>query len=176
MYRWGTREGEFEPDVLGAVLASMTVAGKEVGAWAWRGDAGRCLAAPLPVTLRMEFEREDIGDGCCRKDDDWLVIVVAVVERGGIESSLSSCIASIPAALLAPQPKLGVSNQLGERGGVSDLKGLLERELRNALGLVDADTSSGLGRLGLGRECARIIGGALRADAPVLRERRWDLE
>lgn len=94
-----------------------------------------------------------------------------------MESSLSSCIASIPTVLLAPLLKLGVSNQLGERGGVSDLKGLRERgdrELWNGLAL--EDTSSGLGRLGLGRECARIMGGALSADAPVLRERRWDLE
>lgn len=55
---------------LRAAFASMMVAGKEVGAWLCRGDAGRWRPPPLPLMLplmlRMEFEREDMGEGWCR--------------------------------------------------------------------------------------------------------------
>ena len=96
---------------------------------------------------------------------------------------MSSCMASIPLPMLPL--KFGWSSQLGERGGCvsSRLEGLRVRgeidprrglgERLPELGLVEV--SKERGRLGFGREWARIMGGA-ESPAPVLLDLRWDLE
>lgn len=81
-----------------------------------------------------------------------------------------------------PTIELGASSQLGERGASSGLNGLRVRgEIDPRSGLGDrlpepGYESNGRERLGLGRECALAISGALSPEAPVLLDRRWLLE